>query len=310
MLMKINNTIYSASTINFGINDIADRREARKVLLCTPDHFDIVDVKNPYMNEQAGSLDKVKSQIQWFDLKKTYKRLQEKGILEEVVTINGVEGCEDMVFCANQTFPWTDNEGNKTVIMSKMKHTSRQREVIHFENFFKKQRYKIAHLKKTNSFEGMGDAIPHFGKRLLYGGYGHRTDLGAYHEISELLQMPIVPLELPNPKFYHLDTCFLPLDQYNVMLCKEAFTNEGIKIIHSLFKNIFPVSEKEAGKTFCLNAHVINDQMTGKKAAILQQGSVEAKKILKENGFEIIETDTSEYMKSGGSVFCMKMMFY
>ena len=35
-----------------------------------------------------------------------------------------------------------------------------------------------------------------------------------------------------------------------------------------------------------------------------------AKKILMEEDFLIYEVDTSEFMKSGGSVFCMKMMFY
>ena len=31
---------------------------------------------------------------------------------------------------------------------------------------------------------------------------------------------------------------------------------------------------------------------------------------LKGEGFKVYEVDTSEFMKSGGSVFCMKMMHY
>jgi hypothetical protein len=37
-----------------------------------------------------------------------YQQLKADEVVEDVMLIDGAEGCEDMVFCANQTFPWID----------------------------------------------------------------------------------------------------------------------------------------------------------------------------------------------------------
>ena len=84
-------------------------------------------------------------------------------------------------------------------------------------------------------FEGQGDAIWHPAKQMLWGGYGHRTSLAAYQEIAEKLAVPIIALELHTNDFYHLDTCFCVLDPNTVLIYSEAFTKEGLKLIHHFF---------------------------------------------------------------------------
>jgi len=294
----------------FNLDEIKPRKEPLKVLLCSPEFFDIIDVKNAHMEGQEGMLNKEIALKQWNDLKNIYEKLKSENIIDDVLVIDGAEDCEDMVFCANQTLPWIKNNGHKMVVLSKMRHASRQREVPYFKDFFAKHGYEILELNKARMFEGMGDTIPHPGKKLFYGGYGHRTDLAAYEEISGILNVPIVTIELPNENFYHLDTCFVPLSEDSVMLCKEAFTAEGLEEISKLFKNIFYIPEVEAIETFCLNAHVIINSGKGVRVAIIQSGSKVAKEVLLKNNYRIFETETGEFMKSGGSVFCMKMMMY
>jgi len=191
--------------------------------------------------------------------------------------------------------------------MSNMRHASRQKEVSFFQDFFGASGFKPLGFSGYITFEGMGDVIPHPGKYLLYGGYGYRTAMAAYYELPELLGVPVVRLKLINPRFYHLDTCFLPIDSKSVMICKEAFSNDGLKIIRQLFEQVYLVPEEDAASSFCLNAHLID--LDNRKVAIIQPGSSYCNGILREHGFEIIEADTSEFMKSGGSVFCMKMMY-
>jgi N-dimethylarginine dimethylaminohydrolase len=215
-----------------------------------------------------------------------------------------------MVFTANQSFPWIDEKGNKIVVMSKMRHDSRKREVPFFEEYYKNLGYKTLHLNKTQMFEGMGDLIPHIGKRLLYGGYGHRTNKDAYQELSQILQVPIIALELIDERFYHLDTCYVSLGDEAVMICKEAFTREGLDVLQKLYKRVHYIPLEEAVDYFALNAHTVFDFKTGKKMAFIHKGTTFTYGILKKEGFEVFEVDTSEYMKSGGSVFCMKMMVY
>lgn len=307
-MISLQNKVFIKTPLGFGISDIPEHTAPRKILMVTPDYFDIVDVKNAHMEGHEGKVDKKKARDQWERLKLHYTKLVARNVLDGFLELPGAPDCEDMVFAANQTFPWVNEKGEKIVILSKMKHASRQREVVHFEKFFSELGYKILQLEKTLLFEGMGDTIPHPGKRLLYGGYGHRSEKEAYDEIAGLLNVPVICLELKDDRFYHLDTCFVPLDEKTVMLQKAAFTEQGLELITHLFEKVIEIPEEEAAKNFALNAHVICSP--GNKVAILQQGNERTNACLKEAGFEVIEVDTSEFMKSGGSVFCMKMMLY
>lgn len=295
--------------VEFDIEEVATREQPRSVLMCSPDYFDVVDTKNVHMEGNVGSIDKQEAMRQWLAIHDQYTAWVSEGLLENVYTISAAAGCEDMVFTANQSFPWLLN-GNKTVLMSKMRHDSRKREVPHFKKFYEDKGYAILNLQAAPMFEGMGDVILHPGKQLLYGGYGHRTELSAYDEIAKLLNVPVVPLELKDERFYHLDTCFVPLDEDTVMLCAEAFTFKAFAVLKNTFKNIIRIPATEAADTFSLNAHVLSFPEKKRKVAMIQYGSAITYEALKHEGFEIAEVDTSEFMKSGGSVFCMKMMMY
>ncbi|MEZ5013232.1 MAG: hypothetical protein R2794_02985 [Chitinophagales bacterium] len=45
-------------------------------------------------------------------------------------------------------------------------------------------------------------------------------------------------------------------------------------------------------------------------AAIIQKNNPVSLNILQHSASTVLEADTSEFMKSGGSVFCLKMMYY
>lgn len=304
----IQNKVYLPSDIDFKLIDIKIRPEPSKVLLSTPEYFEVIDVKNPHMAGFEGKTNKTESFSQWEELEKIYLQLKDRNVLTAVSYVQGVPGCEDMVFAANQSFPWISEKGERLVIVSKMRHPSRQREVPFFEDFYQKNNYKLIHLQNTKMFEGMGDTIPHPGRNLLYGGYGFRSEKSAFEEISSKIEVPVVLLELVNENFYHLDTCFLPLDDNTVLICREAFSEESVKGLKKIFKDVIAVPFDEASKNFALNAHIVTNN--NHKIAILHPGSNETVRVLHQAGFEVIETDTSEYIKSGGSVFCMKMMYY
>lgn len=301
---------YLFSEVDFDIQAVPARAEPRKLLMCTPEQFDIVDVKNVHMEGQAGNLDKQKATEQWWALKRHFEYGIKLGVLEGVLTIQGAPGCEDMVFCANQTFPWVTKDGSNIVVLSKMRHDSRRREVPYFREFFENIGYQCIELQRTAMFEGMGDLIYHTGKRLLYGGYGHRTVVEAYDELAEVLDCPIVALKLVDERFYHLDTCFVSLGTEAAMICKEAFTDQGIAALRRLYKRLYYIPVQEAVEHFALNAHTMFNLSTNTKMCVLNPGATYTREVLQKEGFHVFESDTSEFMKSGGSVFCMKMMLY
>jgi N-dimethylarginine dimethylaminohydrolase len=149
----------------------------------------------------------------------------------------------------------------------------------------------------------MGDAIWHGTKRLLWGGYGFRTSINAYEIIAKAWKVPVIAVELTDPDFYHIDTCFTVLNNNTVLIYPGAFKPEGLEMIRELFSDVIESPETEARKNMACNAFCPDT-----KNVIIQAGSNETNGKLKEKAFNVIEVDTSEFIKGGGSVFCMKMM--
>lgn len=262
------------------------------------------------MDPTKTKVDRELAQTQWEQLKNHYLQLLQEDVLDDVAEIIPGPGLEDMVFCANQSFPWVAESGDKKVILSKMRHPSRAKEVPFFRDWYVQRGYEILELEHTQLFEGMGDLIQIPGRNLLVGGYGFRTEPTAYDEISQLLDVEILRVELCNPKFYHLDTCILLLDGETALACRSAFTPQSWTDLQNCFTTLLEADEDEAVKGFALNAHILPSADFEQKFAIIQNGNPKTCELLKNGGFVVLETETSEFMKSGGSVFCMKMMVY
>lgn len=262
-----------------------------------PTYFDVEYVINPHMEGQLGNVDKGLAMSQWQAM---HDALVKAGL--DVQVLEGVEGLPDMVFCANQSLPYLTHEGNPHAIMSHMHSHHRADEVNHIAQWHESRGVATIELPQEGDFEGMGDALWHPGRRLLWGGYGYRTDLKTYDAISSLMNTPVAVLELVDPSFYHLDTCFCLLNETSVMIYPQAFTAEGRNLIHSIFEQVIEVGLDDALERFALNAFCPNGS-----DVFLQAGSVETNAYLQNAGFVIHELETSEFMKSGGSVFCMKL---
>lgn len=293
------------SVADCSLADFPKRMEPGNVLMCPPTHFTVQSVQNPFMHGKVGTVDKDLAQKQWQELKDIYTRL---GC--EVKTVEPVENLEDMVFAANQVLPGIDENGHLFALLGEMRHEKRRQEVPWYRQWFLANGYRVLTLAdglEANApiprFEAQGDAVWHPSRKLLWGGFGSRTDKDAYPVINKLLNVPVILLKLNDERFYHLDTCFCAIDENSVMIYEGAFDKAGLELIKRFFKNVISVSEKDA-LNFALNAVPIGDNV------ILQKGSTNTVEDLKSHGFTPIEVDTSEFMKSGGSVFCMKMMVY
>lgn len=272
----------------------------KKVLMVRPTHFSVDYVINPHMKGQVGNVDKSAAGEQWEGVRDAFS---DAGM--QVHELEGKPGLPDMVFCANQSLPFRSDNGDKEVIMSIMHSEHRKPEVAPVEDWYAGQDYERHHLnyKKVHSFEGMGDAIWHPGRKLLWGGYGFRTSRAAYSFISKTFGVPVILLELRHPEFYHLDTCFCALNERTALIYPAAFTKAGLQMLRTMFPNIIEAPKEDALHRFACNATCPDG-----KHVILQKGSAETVEKLREHSFEVVEVETSEFLKSGGSVFCMKMM--
>lgn len=294
--------ITKVSELDFKLSELEAMPAPEKVLLVKPTYFSVEYVINPHMEGHIGNVDKLQAQNEWEHLRSAYEELGFYVHVEE-----GKRGYPDMVFCANQSLPNITKEGEKEVIMSVMHSDQRKGEVPFIQKVYEESSYEIVHLDQTKfkDFEGMGDALWHFKKRLIWGGYGYRSSKEVYDVISETFNTPVIALELTNPKFYHLDTCLCILNTDTALIYPEAFTKEGQELIRSIFTNVIEASKYEAEKLFACNATSPDG-----KNVFVQQGCIDVNQKLKDAGFKVHEFSTYEFLKSGGSVFCMKMMLW
>ena len=276
------------------------KRESEKaVLMAKPDYYDVLYEINPHMQGNIGTVNKTIAMEQWKILKGIYEDL---GL--RVHILPGVPNLPDMVFAANQTFPFIDLNGKRRVILSKMASEHRQPEVAHFAQWYAEHGFDVIdHTDPPVEFEGMGDAIWHPGRRLLYIGYGFRTKLGALQRAANCIRCDVIGLELINSHFYHLDTALSVIDDKTALYVPDAFTSTGHAILQEMFEYLIEVPLLEAKTGFVTNGHSPNGTHF-----IVHKGNFITVSKLQEIGIEVIEIDTSQFLKSGGSVFCMKMM--
>ena len=281
--------------------------KARKVMMVSPRHFDIQHAINPHMQSSDGKqnvVNKALAEQQWRDLKATYEKL---GL--SVSVLEGVEALPDMVFCANQCLPSVDSKGQRNLLMSNMADDTRHKEVEPVAAHLKAQGYECRASPKrepNTRFEGMGDCLWIPGKRFLICGTGTRTSPSRMADVSEFAGAPIVPLELVHPRFYHLDTCLCILNQTTAIVCKSAFSEFGWSQLQAVFPSLIEASLSESDSPlFACNAHCPDE-----KHVIIQKGNRNICEQLRDRGFVPIEVETGEFIKSGGSVFCMKLMYF
>jgi len=289
--------------LDFRLDSLPSLPRPRRVVLTTPTHFDVEYVINPHMSENVGAVQKEVAWQQWKALRATYTALDCPPVL-----VNGQAGLPDMVFCANQTLPFYDPDtATKGVVLSRMHSEHRADEVPYYARFFKDRGYRVETLPEDldADFEGMGDALWHPGRCLLWGGYGYRTSPEAYEALSSLLDLPIAALRLVDPDYYHLDTCLCPLDAEHALVAPQAFNETGRALIDALFDTPIEVPDREARHQFACNAHCPDGTHV-----LIQEGCERTNEQLRDHDFVPVELDTSEFLKAGGSVFCMKQMIW
>jgi len=269
----------------------------RRVLLCPPTYFEVRDVKNPYMNGMPP-VDRAKANEQWESLRNA---LQSAGV--EVETIDPVRDLEDMVFAANQVFVGYHPRIGNFIVPSEMRHLSRQREVPYYVDWFRRRGYLVMNLDLYGEcLEGHGDLIWHPDRSKIWAGYGFRSTKKAIEKFSaamQKLEVPVIQLQLVDESFYHLDTSLCPLNEEAVLIHAGAFAEESQAKLRSGWRRLHELTREEAG-WFMGNGIVANGKY------ITPRLTDNLSRILAQEGLEPVVVETSEFEKSGGSLFCMK----
>ena len=274
------------------------------VLMVSPDHFRVQYAINPHMTSGDGALNEVDAgtaRRQWEALRRAYE-----AIGYPVHVLPGSEGLPDMVFAANQAFPFPDGELGMGVALSRMRYPQRAPEVPLFEGWFSARGCRVDSIPEDGPcLEGCGDLLWVPGKRLILGGYGFRTERSALDRVSAAARAPVLALRLTKDRFYHLDTCLAPIDQHRALWVPDAFDSDGHEALKGTFRELLEVPSDEAEHQMVCNAHCPDG-----RHVLIEAAASRTIELLRAAELAVIELETSEFRKAGGSVFCMKQMLF
>jgi N-dimethylarginine dimethylaminohydrolase len=110
----------------------------------------------------------------------------------------------------------------------------------------------------------------------------------------------VLSLELVAPHFYHLDTCFCPLDERRALYYPPAFDEYGRRVITQFVPEPISVETADALRFGC-NAVVVG------RDVVLQSGCTALESTLCAAGFLPHPVDLSEFHKAGGSAKCLAL---
>ncbi|MBP2339453.1 N-dimethylarginine dimethylaminohydrolase [Saccharothrix coeruleofusca] len=256
---------------------------ARRYLMCEPEHFTVEYRINPWM-DPSRPVDTGLAVEQWTALKETYERLGHR-----VDLIDPVPGLPDMVFAANSG---TVVDGR--VLGARFRAPQRAAEAEHFRRWFLANGYRDV-VMPSRINEAEGDFA--WTGSLLLAGTGFRTDPQAHAEAQEVLGVPVVSLQLVDPRYYHLDVALVVLSEDLVAYYPEAFSPGSRRVLRRLYPDAVLATADDAA---CLGLNAVSD---GRNVVLPVEATHLAEQVAR-RGFEPIPVDISELRKSGGGPKC------
>ncbi len=107
-------------------------------------------------------------------------------------------------------------------------------------------------------------------------------------------------MELVDPYYYHLDTCFCPLSIEQALYFPPAFDDYGRAALQAHIPKLIEVTAAEA-RRFACNAVVVG------RNVVTNSGCPKLHEQLRNEGFTPWETPLDEFVKAGGSAKCLTL---
>ncbi|MRX70772.1 hypothetical protein GJU40_01145 [Bacillus lacus] len=259
----------------------------KTVILCQPDHMTIREVINETQKkfkDEGIHIEKALEQHEQF-----VKVLREHQV--EVVLLPSHRQFPEQVFTRDIGFTI-----GSTVFVAEMANELRQGE----EGYLKKwlDEHGISHFDlKKDIIEG-GDVI--VDRNSVYVGVSNRTNREAIHHLQSLLpeyEVVTVPF---TEKYLHLDCVFNIISPSEALIFPGVIEDSASRVLHERF-DLIEVSEEEQ---FTLGTNMLS---LGNKKILSLPVNKNVNEKLRTRGYEVIEVDITEIIKSGGSFRCCSM---
>jgi len=264
----------------------------RRFLMCPPQHFGVLYEINPWMHREVTVQHEL-ALTQWQNLVDT---LRAAGA--DVTVMEPGPDVPDLVFTANAGVV---NGGQ--FVPSHFRHAERQPETPLNAAWFADHGWTVDWLPDELGHEGAGDALPftdEAGHTVLLSGYSFRSDATAATELSRLVGCPVWPLQLTDPRLYHLDLTFCPLDGRRAIVAPSGWDTYGRKVVESLVPEPLVLDDDEA-LSFCANSVVVGTTV------VMPRTPTRVGRALERWGFDVVECAVDEFLKAGGGCRCLTL---
>ncbi len=271
------------------------------LLMTDTSHFEVSYVINPWMKPTAWSENP----------EGNYRAAQAASAAltdalaaagAEIIHSEGERGLPDMVFPANAAIVL-----DRRALLARFRFPERQGEERVFLKTFQSLKARglldvVEQFPEGCYQEGAGDCIWDATRQHFWAGFGQRSVRQSIVKIEEFFGMPVTPLELISPRFYHLDVCFLPLSGGEVVYYPKAFSAEAQATIRDIVAKdkLIEASDEDAAG-FCVNAVNIGRNI------VMAQPRDELRAILTERGYSVTGVDLSPFIMAGGGAYCMTL---
>jgi len=272
-----------------------------KLMMVDPSHFEVSYVINPWMKpgawheDPAGHLRQAQTASAAL-----HAALAHAGA--EVLMMSGAPGLPDMVFPANAAVVL-----DRRAIVARFACDERRGEEALFLKQFRSFQARgildaVVQYPQGIFQEGAGDCIWDDSRQQFWAGYGQRSAKASLQVTEDFFNVPVVPLELVSPRFYHLDTCFLVLSGGEILYYPPAFSAAGRATIEGLAgkENVLEATDEDAAG-FCVNAVNFGREivMARPPRALVER--------LEERGYRVTAVDLDPFILSGGGAYCMTL---
>ncbi|MBM7586910.1 N-dimethylarginine dimethylaminohydrolase [Bacillus pakistanensis] len=267
------------------VNNEYDNLE--KVIVCPPTFMKIDKVINETQKqfiEKNINQEKATSQHQLF-----VKTLTDIGI--DVIFLPEESKYPEQVFTRDIAF----TIGN-TVYLSKMGNKIRIGEEEVVRSYLREEEIAYKSME-TGKIEG-GDVLVADCK--VFVGISCRTNRSAVIELQKSLKhYKVLPIKIEK-KYLHLDCVFNIISSNEALVYSPAFRQKELDLLSSHFDLI----EVENSEQFTMGTNILS---LGEKQIISLPQNIQVNKQLLNRGYNVIEVEFSEIIKSGGSFRCCSL---
>jgi N-dimethylarginine dimethylaminohydrolase len=283
-----------------------------RFLVCPPEHYTVAYEINPYMHVEV----RPDVELAFEQFERLVATLVAAGATVE--RMEPVAGLPDLVFTANAGLV----DGHR-VVPSRFRHPERQGETAVDVAWFERAGFEVLPLGLDEPFEGAGDALPFGGASVvdaepsssarqddpaaaapvpatLLAGYRMRSSIRAHLALSRLLGVPVRSVELVDPRLYHLDLVFCPLDGRRALVAPQGLDAYGVRVVADLVPEPIWLEDHDAER-FVANSVVVG------RTIVMPACSRDLERRLRRAGFEVEVVDVGEFEKAGGACRCLTL---